>query len=116
MQVRAMTDAHRGTHQSDGVLAGHYREGRLFRPPLLAFSATTLASWVRDDLPDLIWPSAVVATAGSRGLGRFTSIQRAFVDRTQSPSSDAAFALDGRCTSIERLEPSRRRDALSILQ
>jgi hypothetical protein len=67
--------AHEGKLERDGVLAGHYRVGKVYSPPLVALGLTE-TDWFRSDAPDLLWPMALIATEGEAGLGRFIGWQR----------------------------------------
>lgn len=40
----------RGHRQTEGPLEGHYKQGRVFRPPQLAYEVTRISDWVREDL------------------------------------------------------------------
>jgi hypothetical protein len=51
-----------------GPLSDHVRKGRTYRSPLAATGALQVGDWVRDDLPDLVWP---VLTLQALGTGAF---------------------------------------------
>lgn len=98
----------RGRKQQDGPLAGHFKEGRIFRPPFLAIPQFALQDWVRDDLPDLIWPVLMIADVGDRAaprLGKFQTAAHELCGRSPEVT------IDGRLTSLERI-PLEHRDTL----
>jgi hypothetical protein len=45
-------------------MVDHVQVGRRYLPKLVATGALHIADWVRDDLPDLLWPGAVAALRG----------------------------------------------------
>lgn len=96
---------YRGRQQPDGVLAGHYRQGRVYRPPLAAMEQFALKDWVQDELPDLLWPLALVAMHGDRAGGL---LGRAMTAAHAIGGGDHKVVLDGRLTSAEQIpEPHR---------
>jgi hypothetical protein len=106
----------RGKIQNQGVLAGHYKVGKTYSPPLMALDATVLADWYRDDLPDLLWPAALIGTEGEAGLGRFIGWQQQVATTLETQSVDlSAITLDGRLTSLEMVEESDRERIVSAL-
>src|SRR5690348_6826738 len=50
--------------EETGVLVGHTKRGRSYLPPMRELGVTTV-DWVRDDLPDLLWPVLLLAEQGS---------------------------------------------------
>lgn len=57
------------------------RRGRTFSPPLTASGVLVLGDWVRDDLPDLLWPALFRAEQGSSTAGiQFVRFQKAVLD------------------------------------
>jgi hypothetical protein len=102
-------------NQSSGPLADHVRQGRVYRSPLAATGALHIGDWVRDDLPDLLWPVLTLEVLGTSSFRAFVRWQNAVLQElsagTASPK-DIADGLDGRLTSLDRLcerLPSARR-------
>jgi hypothetical protein len=74
MSVSAGTLAHvklPSPNENSGPLAGHVRKGRVYRSPLATTGVLFTADWVRDDLPDLLWPVLVLSEFGTAGGRRF---------------------------------------------
>lgn len=94
-----------GGERPDNVLSDHTRKGRKFLPPLVAAADLTLGDWVRDDLPDLLWPILVLSETGEVGISRFAKWQAAVVEDLgdRVPASLLAECLDGRLTGLERM-------------
>ena len=91
--------------EASGPLAGHVRKGRRYLSPLAATGVLTLGDWVRDDLPDLLWPVLALAEHGSSGAIKFVRWQEA-VQRDLAGMVEPqvlADGLDGRFTSLDRL-------------
>ncbi|MDQ2875724.1 MAG: hypothetical protein M3Y33_13405 [Actinomycetota bacterium] len=64
-----------------------------------------IADWVRNDLPDLLWPVVALAELGTTGTKRFIRWQKA-VQGDLSGTAEPHFVaecLDGRLTSLDRL-------------
>ncbi len=88
-----------------GPLAGHVKNGRVFRSPLAATGTLQIGDWVRHDLPDLLWPVLVLSEYGTEQGFRFVRWQEAVL-RDLSDSAAAgvvAQGLDGRLTGLDRL-------------
>ncbi len=86
-------------------MAGHVQDGRVFRSPLAATGVLHIADWVRHDLPDLLWPVAVLSESGTDQGSRFLRWQDA-VHRDLAGVAEAKVigeGLDGRLTSLDRL-------------
>lgn len=86
-------------------MAGHVRQGRRHLPPLAATGILDIADWVRDDLPDLLWPALVLAYRGTDAAREFVHWQAA-VQHDLHADVEAkilAESLDGRLTSLDRL-------------
>lgn len=94
-----------GQHVHSGPIAGHVREKRRFLPPLAATGRLVIGDWVRDDLPDLIWPALVFRVLGTSGAGNFTRWQQAVLRDLDGDAAPLVLAdgLDGRLTSLDRL-------------
>ena len=91
--------------ENSGPLAGHVREGRVYRSPLAATGVLHVGDWVRDDLPDLLWPVLVLSELETAEGHRFLHWQKA-VQGDLSGKAEAGFVaecLDGRLTSLDRL-------------
>ena len=56
------------SNETTGPLAGHVRKGRTYRSPLAATGVLTIGDWVRDDLPDLLWPVTRVPKEDPRAV------------------------------------------------
>lgn len=98
----------RGRKQQGGPLAGHFKQGRVFRPPFLAIPQFELQDWVRDDLADLIWPVLVIADGGDGAAPRLGRFQ---VAAQELCGASPEVTIDGRLTSLERI-PNEHRAAL----
>jgi hypothetical protein len=59
-----------------GPLAGHVRQGRRYLSPLAATGVLQIGDWVRDDLPDLLWPVLVLSEYGTNWAKRFVLWQK----------------------------------------
>jgi hypothetical protein len=108
MSVSAGTLAHvklPSPNENSGPLAGHVRKGRVYRSPLAATGVLFTADWVRDDLPDLLWPVLVLSEFGTAGGRRFVRWQKAVQDDLagKAEADFIAECLDGRLTSLDRL-------------
>ncbi|MTD59091.1 hypothetical protein GKO32_34670 [Amycolatopsis sp. RM579] len=88
-----------------GPLAGHVRKGRTYRSPIVATGLLDLGDWVRDDLPDLLWPVLVFSELGTAEGIRFTRWQRRVQEQLTGEAEPQFIAegLDGRLTSLDRL-------------
>lgn len=107
---------HRGKLEDGGPLAGHYRVGKTYSPPLMAMDATVLVDWFRDDLPDLLWPAALIGLKGESGLGRFIGWQQRAISVLEHQAVDpAAESVDGRLTSLETVEEVVREGVVAAL-
>lgn len=92
--------------ERSGPLIGHVRKGRVYRSPLAATGVLEIADWIRDDLPDLLWPVLVAAELGTSETIRFVRWQKN-VQNDLSGKAEASFiadCLDGRLTSLDRLD------------
>jgi len=92
-------------NQTSGPLAGHVRKGRTYRSPLAATGVLQIGDWVRDDLPDLLWPVLALSELGTAEAVRFVRWQEV-VQTDLSGKADRRFlaeCLDGRLTSLDRL-------------
>lgn len=99
----------RGKKEREGPLEGHYRTGRVYRPPLLAQPTDlTLSDWVRSDLPDLLWPVLLAAQRGNRGLASFGQLQRTVISVCGDALDESECDFDGRLTSLEEIPPPLR--------
>lgn len=91
--------------EKSGPLGGHVRKGRTYRSPLAATGVLQAGNWVRDDLPDLLWPVLVLSELGTEEGARFVRWQKA-VQGDLAGKTEArliAECLDGRLTSLDRL-------------
>lgn len=86
-------------------MAGHVRKGRTFRSPLAATGVLQIADWMRDDLPDLLWPVLLLSDLGTPDARRFVRWQAA-VQTDLAEAAEPQFVaecLDGRLTGLDRL-------------
>jgi hypothetical protein len=67
-------------NENSGPLAGHIRRGRVYRSPLAATGVLFAADWVRDDLPDLLWPVLALSELGTAEGRRFVRWQKGVQD------------------------------------
>ena len=94
---------------SHGILKGHYKSGRTYYPELVATFNFAYTDWIKNDLPDLLWPMLIVHLYGDEGIIIIRNLQELVLDalpRSAFEHFDAA--LDGRLTSIERFDPEHR--------
>ncbi len=86
-------------------MAGHVKDGRVYKPPLAATSVFGIANWIKDDFPDLLWPALVVAEQGNASVRQFVKWQKAMQKRLAHHREDAwvAEALDGRLSHLAAL-------------
>lgn len=95
----------RKTEQS-GPMVGHIRQGRRrYAPPLVATGILKIEDWVRDDLPDLLWPALLLAYEGTAAAQRFIRWQAAVLECLggELDGRTLSACLDGRLTSLDRL-------------
>lgn len=103
----------KGKKVAEGPLRGHYKHGKVYRPALLAYEPTVTNDWLRDDLPDLLWPLAVVEKVGDGAMSLFTRFQQDALSLLDGEIKD--LTLDGRLTSLERVPPQLRPAIVDIL-
>ncbi len=103
-------------NERSGPLAGHVRKGRVYKSPLAATGMLHIADWVRDDLPDLLWPVLVLSDLGTSAGVRFVRWQKAVQDDLAGKAevTFVAECLDGRLTSLDRLV-ARVPDAVTVV-
>lgn len=91
--------------ETTGPMAGHVRMGRRFLSPLSATGVLQMGDWIRDDLPDLLWPALLLAHRGTAAAKGFVRWQKAVQDDLTGhvEPTDLADYLDGRLTSLDRL-------------
>ncbi len=94
-----------GQQVHSGTMAGHVRDKRRFLPPIAATGRLVVGDWVRDDLPDLIWPALALRVLGPPGARNFTRWQQAVLRDLDGDASPLVLAegLVGRLTSLDRL-------------
>lgn len=86
-------------------MVGHVRQGRKYWPTMAADGLLHIGDWVKDELPDLLWPVLVAAELGTAEAIRFVRWQEA-VQGDLANHGDPKFiaeCLDGRLTSLDRL-------------
>jgi hypothetical protein len=86
-------------------MAGHVRVGRRYMPQLAAAGVLHLGDWIRDDLPDLLWPALLLAHRGTQEAQGFVLWQQAVQSdlRGEVDTKELGECLDGRLTGLERL-------------
>jgi hypothetical protein len=92
--------------ERSGPLVGHVRQGRRrFVPPLAATGVLHLGDWVRDDLPDLLWPILLASHGGNDAIRAFVKWQKAVIGDLAPAVEPKLLAegLDGRLTSVDGL-------------
>lgn len=78
----------------------------------MAMPGSMTNDWVRDDLPDLLWPLCLVALHGDSGIVYFREFQELVIDVVDVDQIDELdITVDGRLTSIERI-PAEIRDEI----
>lgn len=100
-----MTSMRRLQPTKSGPMAGHVRVGRRYMSELAATGALHLGDWVRDDLPDLLWPVLLLAHRGTAAARDFIRWQAAVQGDFRDAAEPSALAecLDGRLTNLDRL-------------
>jgi hypothetical protein len=103
-------------NQHSGALAGHVKRGRVFRSPLAATGLFNVADWVRDDLPDLLWPVLVLSELGSDQAVRFVRWQGRVLTDVDGSAEPVFLAdcLDGRLSGLQRLS-ARVPEAIDVV-
>jgi hypothetical protein len=73
--------------------------------PLAATGVLQLGDWVRDDLPDYLWPVLTLSELGTASAQRFVSWQGAVLADLAGLADNEFLAdcLDGRLTGLDRL-------------
>lgn len=91
--------------QASGPMVGHVRQGRRYLPHLAATGVLHIDDWVRDDLPDLIWPALLLTHRNTDAAQDFVRWQAAVLHDVQGEVEPTLLAdcLDGRLTSLDRL-------------
>ena len=91
--------------QHGGPMDGHVRDGRRYLPELAATGLLQPQDWVRDDLPDLLWPALVLAEGGTSAAGAFVRWQRRVQAELVSEVDPEVLTngLDGRLTGLQLL-------------
>lgn len=93
------------SNHNSGPLSGHVRRGRVYRSPLAATMVLEIGNWVRDDLPDLLWPVLTLSELGTSAACEFIQWQKAVQDDLAGLAEPDFIAdcLDGRLTTLDRL-------------
>ena len=91
--------------EKSGPLAGHVKKGRTYRSPLVATDVLQIEDWVRDDMPDLLWPVLTLSELGTAEVVRFVRWQKAVQEDLAGLAEPRFIAecLDGRLSSLDRL-------------
>ncbi len=99
----------RGKEQADGLLAGHFKDGRLYRTPFTSIDVFSLTDWHRDDLPDLLWLAILAAEFGDEAFDRYLTMAGAAAEALQGAgAAKATPMLDGRLLSLEAVPDGKR--------
>jgi hypothetical protein len=94
--------AQRGKKEQAGVLAGHYRQGRIYRTGFTAIEVFRRAAWARDDLPDLLLPILLLATQGDSGIRNLVRAQaQVLAEFPELFQNGQCRLLDGRLTGLD---------------
>ena len=90
---------------TSGPLVGYVKKGRTYRSALAATGVLHIGDWVRDDLPDLLWPVLALSELGTAEAVRFVRWQKAVQEDLSGKAEPRLIAesLDGRLTSLDRL-------------
>jgi hypothetical protein len=84
---------------------------------MLNYEQTVVSDWVRDDLPDLLWPLILASSFGDRAGRMMGDVQRAVLESVPGEALDQAGApVDGRLTSLERTPEDMRPAFLDVLR
>lgn len=89
-------------NQHVGPMAGHVRKGRVYKSPLAATGVLSVENWIKDDLPDLLWPALVLAERGNDAARMFVKWQEA-VQKGLSHYGETGWVsevLDGRLANL----------------
>lgn len=99
-------------------MTGHVRRGRRYLPELAATGVLHLANWVRDDLPDLLWPALLLAHRGTDAAGSLVRWQAAVQGDLRGVAEPKFLAecLDGRLTGLQRLAALHPAARLNVVQ
>jgi hypothetical protein len=96
--------------ERSGPLAGHVRRGGTYRSPIAATGVLAIGDWIRDDLPDLLWPALYLAhkdtTNAAHDFVRWQEDVLADLNALGEPIEDRQFlseCLNGRLTGLDRL-------------
>lgn len=83
-------------------MAGHVRKGRVYKSPLAATGVLGVENWIKDDLPDLLWPALVLAERGNDGARLFVKWQESVQEGLSHHGETGwvAEVLDGRLTHL----------------
>jgi hypothetical protein len=106
--------ARRGRPETSGSLAGYFKRGRRYLPELLAYENFSANDWIRDDLPDLLWPLVEVVVHGDAGARILSDAQTLVLEALSSELPvDEMPCFDGRLTSIEAVSIALRESVVS---
>ncbi len=106
--------ARRGRPETSGSLAGYFKRGRRYLPELLAYENLKANDWIRDDLPDLLWPLVEVVVHGEGGARILSDAQSLVLEVLSSELPDEEMpCFDGRLTSIEAVPAILREGVVS---
>ncbi|MDO5668586.1 MAG: hypothetical protein Q4G50_01135 [Corynebacterium sp.] len=86
-------------------MAGHVKKGRVYKSLFVASSVLEIENWIKDDLPDLLWPALVLSELDNDGVRLFEKWQKAVQERVAGHDEDGwgAETLDGRLTHLPAL-------------
>lgn len=94
----------------------HVGKGRVFKSPLAATGVLSVENWVKDDLPDLLWPVLVMEELGNDSYRLLVGWQKRVQDALAHHDDVEWIAetLDGRLSQLEVLA-GRFPDAVAIV-
>lgn len=104
----ARKDPHQGKLVQEGTLAGHYREGNTYKPPLIAYPAAAPSDWIKEDFPDLLWPASLAVLEGHPSGKLFADAQQLVVNVLGRDQALAGPPFDGRLSSLGRVDETLR--------
>ena len=104
----ARKDPREGKLVQKGALAGHYRKGRTYKPPLIAYEATAPTDWIKEDFPDLLWPASLAVIERYSSGKLFADAQQLVVDNLGRDEALSGPPLDGRLSSLGRVDEDMR--------
>lgn len=106
-----MANEGKGKLQTTGVLKGHFRTGRVYKPAMRTLPHT-ISDWYKQDFPDLLWPAVLGKLFGNESALNFRQIQQFVLDRA---GKDTSVVFDGRLTSLDDISADIRTQIIGFL-